>query len=60
MLISETIKKLEELKEKHGDLPVFCNREGDIETVAYIEKKEVDTYCSTIKRYCTAVGIFIE
>lgn len=60
MLITEMIAQLEALKEKHGDLPVFCNREGDIEAVQFIERKEIDTYCNTIKRYCKADGIFIE
>lgn len=60
MNISEMIARLEALREKHGDLPVFCNRDGDIETVKYIEHQEVDTYCNQSLRYCKAVGIFIE
>lgn len=40
MLITEMIEKLQELKEKYGDIPVFCEESQD----NYYEYKEVNTF----------------
>lgn len=62
MLITQMIKRLEELKEKHGDIACYADDvdEGMAGQVKSAEYKNITVYCDISKRYAEVDAVYIK